>query len=103
MEECKAKEGRNTKNAEKGSCFYGLVKECTKRGPVRMDIYGSGEEPMDTVIENGVITLDGEELTRQESRRFVARHRADLERLFLRMRKRTRERRNTAGTCRSRR
>ena len=33
-------------------------------------------------LENGVITLDGEELTRQESRRFVARHRADLERLL---------------------
>ena len=47
-----------------------------------MVIYGSGEDPLDTVIENGVITLDGEELTRQESRRFVARHRADLERLL---------------------
>lgn len=47
-----------------------------------MAIYGSREEPMDTVIENGVITLDGEKLTEQEARRFVSRHRADLERLL---------------------
>jgi len=82
MEECKAGKDQDTKNVGEGNCFYGLVKERTKKGPVRMAIYGSGEDPLDTVIENGVITLDGEELTRQESRRFVARHRADLERLL---------------------
>ena len=82
MEECKAKEGKNTKTAVEGSCFYGLVKECTRRGPVRMAIYGSGEDPMDTVIDNGKISLDGEKLTEQEARRFVARYRADLERLL---------------------
>ena len=78
MEECKAGKDQDTKNVGEGNCFYGLVKERTKKSPVRMAIYGSGEDPLDTVIENGVITLDGEELTRQESRRFVARHRADL-------------------------
>ena len=47
-----------------------------------MAIYASGESPVETVIDNGVITLDGEKLNGQQARKFVARHKADLERLF---------------------
>ena len=82
MEESKTGKDQSTKNTGEGSCFYGFVKEFTKKGPVRMAIYGSGETLMDTVIKNGTITLDGEELTGQEARRFISRHREDLERLF---------------------
>ena len=82
MEECREGKNKNTENVGEGNCFYGFVKDFTKKGPVRMAIYGSGETPMDTVIENGTITLDGEELTEQEARRFISRHREDLERLF---------------------
>ena len=82
MEENKAGKNQNTKSTGEGNCFYRLVKEFTEKGPVRMAIYGSGETLMDTVIKNGTITLDGEELTGQEARRFMSRHKADLERLL---------------------
>ena len=52
------------------------------RGSIRMAIYGGGETLMDAVIENGVITLDGAELSEQEAKKFVSRHRADIERLL---------------------
>ena len=73
---------QKTKNAVEGSCFYGLIKECSMRGSIRMAIYGGGETLMDAVIENGVITLDGAELSEQEAKKFVSRHRADIERLL---------------------
>ena len=47
-----------------------------------MVIYSNGESPVDTVIHNGVITLDGEKLSGQQARKFVARHREDLEKLL---------------------
>ena len=47
-----------------------------------MVIYSNGESPVDTVIHNGVITLDGEKLSGQQARTFVSRHREDLEKLL---------------------
>ena len=82
MKECVVREDQKTKNAVEGSCFYGLIKECSMRGSIRMAIYGGGETLMDAVIENGVITLDGAELSEQEAKKFVSRHRADIERLL---------------------
>ena len=82
MKECKVREDQKTKNAVEGSCFYGLIKESSMRGSIRMAIYGGGETLMDAVIENGVVTLDGAELSEQEAKGFVSRHRADIERLL---------------------
>lgn len=82
METYRENREKKLKSAGDASCFFALIKRFSERRPVSMAIYASGESPVETVIDNGVITLDGEKLNGQQARKFVARHKADLERLF---------------------
>ena len=82
MEEFRERNEQDQKYTRDASCFFALIKEFSERWTVNMMIYANGESPVETVIDNGEISLDGEKLNGQQARKFVARHKADLERLL---------------------
>ena len=73
MEEFRERNEQDQKYTRDASCFFALIKEFSERWTVNMMIYANGESPVETVIDNGEISLDGEKLNGQQ---------ADLERLL---------------------
>ena len=62
METYRENREKKLKSAGDASCFFSLIKEFSERWTVNMMIYANGESPVETVIDNGEISLDGEKL-----------------------------------------